>query len=136
MKKLFSILLVLALCVSIFAAASAAVTLNFTEKKGMYATGLGNKTKTSSTGTAGSVDIATNPDGHSMYYQIHKANGGEASKYVNTTGTGEKPLPYKNDGNGNSLGRYNYSYRLRVAHRSQCTCSSGSATISVNDFTP
>lgn len=70
-----------------------------------------------------------------MYYQIHKANGGAATVYKNTSGTGTYTLSYEKDGYGNSLGRNGYDYRLRVAHRSQCSCTSGYATVKV-DFTP
>lgn len=131
MKKFLSC--VLALTIICTMAGFAGEILEFESKKGMYSPKT--KTKQSSTGTAGSVKIEENVDGHSMYYQIHKANGGAASEYKNTTSTGTYTLKYDNDGNGESLGRNNYEYRLRVAHRSQCKCTSGCATVTV-DFTP
>lgn len=131
MKKLISVLLVLAIFVT--TAAMAADTLSFTSKTGKYAPTI--KTKSNSTGSNGSVNVTANAGSHSMYYQIHKANGGAATEYYNTKSTGTHALAYDTDGYGESLGRNGYSYRLRVAHRSQCTCSSGAATVTV-DFTP
>lgn len=131
MKKFLSC--VLALTIICTMAGFAGEILEFESKKGMYSPKT--KTKQSSTGSAGSVTVDANENEHSMYYQIHKANGGAASEYKNTKGTGTYTLTYKNDGNGESLGRNGYEYRLRVAHRSQCTCTGGSATVEV-DFIP
>ncbi len=131
MKKLLSVLMVLALIVS--SVAFAADYLSLQKEEGDYADT--NHTKNSPTGSDGSVTIRSNPNRHSMFYQIHKANGGAASEYKNKTTTGTYPLEYKSDGYGNSLGRQGYSYRLRVAHRSQCTCAGGAAKVEV-DFTP
>lgn len=131
MKKGICFVLVLALLVT--AVAFAAEELSFDSKTGTYADAI--KPKTSATGSSGSVTVSSNEGGHSMYYQIHKANGGAATVYKNTSGTGTYTLSYEKDGYGNSLGRNGYSYRLRVAHRSQCSCTSGSAVVEV-DFTP
>lgn len=135
-KKIISGLLVLALCLS--SAAFAGQTFSFTDKSGQY--GNVHKTKTTATGTKGSVSIEANSANHSMYYQIHKANGGAASVYKNTTaGSGSYSLSYNKDGHGNSLGRKGYKYRLRIAHRRQCTCTDCNASnpaIVTADFTP
>ena len=131
MKKGICFVLLLALLVT--TVAFAADTLSFSSKTGKYAPTI--KAKASATGSSGSVTVSSNAGGHSMYYQIHKANGGAATVYKNTSGTGTYTLSYEKDGYGNSLGRNGYNYRLRVAHRSQCSCTSGSAVVKV-DFTP
>lgn len=130
MKKIVSLLLILALFATTIAFASD--TLSFTSKSGKYAPTI--KEKLGAIGSNGSVTISSN-NGHSMYYQIHKGNGGAATEYKNTKSTGTYALQYNRDGYGESLGRTGYSYRLRVAHRSQCTCTSGTARVEV-DFVP
>ena len=132
MKKLFSILLVLALLLSAFALAEPDL-VSFTSKKGPYAPT--HHLKENAIGSPASINVAANTEGHSMYYQVHKGNGGAASNYRNTSGTGGFSVTYKNDGNGQSLGRTGYDYRLRVAHRTQCSCTSGNASIKVS-FVP
>ena len=132
MKKYISALLVLVLLVT--TAAFASESLSFKTKSGQY--GKTVTEKNTSTGTSGSVTVISNPNGHSMYYQIHKANGGAATVYRNTTGTGTYSLSYNKDGNGNSLGRNGYEYRLRVAHRRQCKCEEGTKVTVEVDFKP
>ena len=88
MKKCICFVLVLALLVT--TVAFAADTLSFSSKTGKYAPTI--KTKTSATGSSGSVTASSNAGGHSMYYQIHKANGGAATVYKNTSGTGTYTL--------------------------------------------
>lgn len=130
MKKVLSFVLVFAI---VLGSCSLADTLAFTSKTGMYApTTL---TKENSTGSNASITVSANAGGHSMYYQVRKPNGVEASNYHNTKKTGTFSVSYKTDGYGESMGRYGYSYVLRVAHRKQCTCSGGSATVTVS-FVP
>ena len=64
MKKCICFVLVLALLVT--TVAFAADTLSFRSKTGKYAPTI--KTKTSATGSSGSVTVSSNAGGHSMYY--------------------------------------------------------------------
>ena len=131
MKKVFAILLVLALILSSFAMASSK-TLSMKKSTGKYHPET--KTKFTTDGTNGSV-TTSGAGSHSMYYQIRKHTGWEASNYLNTKASGTFALTYMKDGYGNSRGQQNVDYKLRVAHRSQCTCKNGTATVTV-DFTP
>lgn len=132
MKKGVCFLFVIALLVSSFAIADYQMMV-FKSKTGQYFPTT--KIKTTSTGTSGQVDNYFCSGNHSMYYQIRKTNGVEASNYVIFKGTGSRPLTYKRDGYGESMGRYGYSYRLRVAHRSQCTCNGGEIDVMI-DYRP
>ncbi|MBO7421831.1 MAG: hypothetical protein J6T99_00395 [Oscillospiraceae bacterium] len=130
MKKVFAILLVLALILSSFAMADG-WTLSIKKKNGTYT---GTKTKLTSNWTSASV-TTSGAGSHSMYYQVRKYTGWEATEYHNTKGNASFSLSYMPDGNGNSRGQKNTDYKLRVAHRSQCSCNNGTAKVTV-DFTP
>lgn len=130
MKKVFAVLLVLALILSSFAMADG-WTLSIKKKNGTYTPG----TKTKLT-TGANASVTTSGAGtHSMYYQIRKSTGWEATEYHNTKGDASFSLKYMLDGYGNSRGQKDVDYKLRVAHRSQCTCNNGTAKVTV-DFTP
>lgn len=133
MKRLISVLLVLSLFVTVVAFASD----EFEAVKGTGDYAHTSLYKTSSTGSNGYVTCDENSKAHSMYYQIHKASGGAASEYYNTTSKfTDHPLKYNKDGYGNSLGRNGYEYKLRVAHRSQCSCDAGTTAVVKVSFVP
>lgn len=133
MKKVFAILLVLALILSSFAfAADDSWDFSLAKKSGGYT---GTKLKRTGDGVNGSFKTSGGGT-HSMYYQIRKHTGWEASNYLNTKAAGTFSLSYMKDGYGNSRGQENVKYKLRVAHRSQCTCKNGTASLTISNLNP
>ena len=132
MKKLISLVLVALL---LLASAAFAYDFDVSVARGNGQYGSAEWTKTSSTGSPGSVTIAEiSNNTASMYYQIRKMDNVGASEELITKGTGTHAMPYWLDGNGNSLGRYNYTYKIRIAHRSQS--SYAGTVISRGYYTP
>ncbi len=133
MKKFFCFILFLSVLVGSVAIADY-YTLSFTAKNGKYSPVEIVKMNYNGSNARVSINYVSS-NSHSMYYQIRKISGAEATEYKIKKGTGSLSLAYGEDGHGETLGRNGYWYKLRVAHRSQCKCTSGRATVSV-EFEP
>lgn len=119
MKKVFSLLLLIALFVGLFVLGASAASWAAPSFSPGDSTQTGNEKKTNATGTAANVNISSQTK--QWIYRIRKNDGVFASDQLRFPSTGSHSLGYNLDGYGNSLGRNGYEFRLNVAYYSQAS---------------